>query len=248
MVRLINSNSYRLRKSPVFWFSLLAMFLSGIYFYFNNYLPRCEGCENEVGAVLFNYAVLGNILVTIFICKFLGTEYKDGTLKNKVIIGCSRFKIYLSNLITCIFVSILYNLAFIISVLSIGLMVKFSITLQPTDLIYSSICSILLSVSFCSFFTSIVLNISNSSSSTIISLSIMIWSLLLSSGLPGKISYATGTRKIILEFIYDFIPLSQGLQLANLRGNHFMLSIYSCILILVSTSYGLLIFSHKDIK
>ena len=48
-----------------------------------------------------NFLVFG-ILLSVFIGLFIGSEYSDGTIRNKLVAGNSRTAIYLSNLITCI--------------------------------------------------------------------------------------------------------------------------------------------------
>ncbi len=248
MHRLLMTNFYRLKKEKTFWLMLVGMFLLGIYFYFNNYLPNCVNCENEVGAVLFSFNVIGGILVAIFTTNFVGTEYGNGTLRNKLICGHSRASIYLSNLITCSLVAVAFDLVFIGAVLLTGAIFLFSVTTPVETVLYMMGTSLLLSVSFASVYTFITMNISNKSASAIVALSLKIWAFLITSNLSHKIANSSGVQKTILKFIYDFIPSGQAFQLTNLRGDLKTMCLYSAILFLFTTSFGLYIFDKKHLQ
>ena len=56
----------------------------------------------------------------VFIGVFVGTEYSDGTLRNKLIIGHSRSSIYISNLIVCTTAGIIMHLTYIITTILLG--------------------------------------------------------------------------------------------------------------------------------
>ena len=103
MIKLLKSNFYRLKKSMSFWVLLIIMGFWGMFIY-NNYNPiDCGNCDyNRIGEVLFVFPGFVFILLPIFTSLFLGTEYSDGGIKNKVIKGHTRTNIYLSNLLTSI--------------------------------------------------------------------------------------------------------------------------------------------------
>ena len=64
----------------------------------------------EIGQLMLNYPTMIGIIIAIFTGLFLGVEYSDGAIRNKITIGHKRINIYLSNLIvvtaTSLFVSI----------------------------------------------------------------------------------------------------------------------------------------------
>jgi hypothetical protein len=41
------------------------------------------------------------VILAISIARFIGTDYDDGTIRNKFIIGYTRSEIYAANLLTC---------------------------------------------------------------------------------------------------------------------------------------------------
>lgn len=50
--------------------------------------------------------------IAIFASVYLGNEYSNGTLRNKIVMGHNRIKIYLSNLIIVSVISVFWVLLF----------------------------------------------------------------------------------------------------------------------------------------
>ena len=74
----------------------------------------------------------------------------------------------------------------------------------------------------------------------IFSLSFTLWSLLISNDIALKLSEASGFKKIILQFVYDALPLSQSMQLYNLTDNYLKLAIYMIITIILINLFGII--------
>ncbi|MEG0494561.1 MAG: ABC transporter permease, partial [Clostridia bacterium] len=54
-----------------------------------------------IDQIFFFQAVIIGLVSPLFCGLFLGTEYSDGTMRNKLIVGQKREKIYLSSFIVC---------------------------------------------------------------------------------------------------------------------------------------------------
>lgn len=65
------------------------------------------GYEATLDNFFFDYATYILVLGAIFCSLFIGTEYSDGTIRNKLIMGYSRQKIYCANLIVCIIANLM---------------------------------------------------------------------------------------------------------------------------------------------
>ena len=63
------------------------------------------------------FAYMGFFL-SAFIALFIGTEYSDGIIRNKLVVGHTRTNIYLSNLFICAVVSLVFNAAAMVGGLS----------------------------------------------------------------------------------------------------------------------------------
>jgi len=114
LIKLLNAGFTRLRKNKLFWlltlFSIvLALFM--IYFRYND----MKAYEDTVAVeqLMFNYSTIIGIVMSIFTSLFLGVEYSDGAIRNKISIGHKRVNIYLSNFIVTTITSLFSFILFI---------------------------------------------------------------------------------------------------------------------------------------
>lgn len=245
MNNLFKANIYRLKKSITFWILLVIMSFFGVFLYLNNYSPNCT---NALGDIFFNYIIMTCLLLPIFISMFIGEDYNSNTIKNKIISGYKRKNIYLSNLFISVMVGLIYSLTYIIFTLIIANIYSNDFDISISKLIYLLCDTILINISLSSIFIFITMLIKNKSTSSIISLSITIWSLLFTSNLSYKISISSGINKTILQFIYDFIPLGQSYQIASLTDNYLTIAIYSIITTIVINILGIHLFNKENLN
>lgn len=130
MTKLLSANILRLWKNRFFWISMVFMVVLGIFTPINGYLniKRYSGYVVYLDEIFFDYVVFIGILLSIFCSLFIGTEYNDGTIRNKIVIGHSRIAIYLSNLLVSILAGLLmcfvnFLLCFIIGTPLLGFFV-----------------------------------------------------------------------------------------------------------------------------
>ena len=264
MIKLLNSNLYRLKKSMSFWIILIIMAYLGVFIY-DNYNPiGCVNCNyNRLGEVIFLFNSFICILLPIFTSLFIGTEYSDGGIKNKIIKGHNRTNIYLSNLLTSIIVSFIYTIIFLVSTNIMGLIWGNHIAIPINDFLILLLDSITLNVFVSSLFTFIAMVISNKISSTIFSMCIVIWSFMVSPNLSTKLSSVSGIIKSIYHFILNIIPYGQAYQIMNhanamyegmsiniadSTNQYQILWIYSICLILFINFYGIYLINKKELN
>ena len=250
MNKLLNANFYRLKKSHCFWTLFIIISLLGIYMYINNngFNPEtCVNCENELGKVFFSFLPWNWIIMPIFISIFTGNDFTDGTVKNKIIVGHSRLSIYLSNLLVNIMVGFIYSAIYIIITVITSLILKYSITIPTNKFIDLLIISIFLNISLSAIFTFISMICSGKSSGTI-SLVVVIWSIIITTGILGKLSSATGIYKTLYECILKLIPFAQAIQINELTNNYGDFLIYSIVLIIIFNFYGIILFDRKELN
>ena len=173
MIKLLNAGFTRLRKSKLFIiFVIFIVGLSAVLIY-NNYsnIEKYKNQDKNIYQLVLNYSQIAGFIVAIFTCLYLGTEYSEGGIRNKVIIGHKRTKIYLSNLIIVAGFNIILYFLFVVISLTVGtpLLSKADAVIKefPKYLIYI----FLLIIAYSSIATFLVMTISNS---TIVILTIMI--------------------------------------------------------------------------
>lgn len=112
MSRLLSAGFVRLKKNRGFWIGMGISFFFGVYmavfaYKINHMYNSCMRLED----IFFQASGVIGILAAAVLSFFLGTEYNDGTIRNKLVIGHKRYKVYLSSLILSMSVLLLLNLS-----------------------------------------------------------------------------------------------------------------------------------------
>lgn len=79
------------------------------------------GADPHIDNVFFFNCIFMPIVAAVFVGLFIGTEYSDGTIRNKLIVGQTRFSVYFSNLIVCVAALLLMHIVNIAVIAAIGL-------------------------------------------------------------------------------------------------------------------------------
>ena len=103
MSRLLSADFAKVKKSRFFWLCIIGMAVFGLYMKIMEYISTQQYFSRSpaLHSMLSIYAMVIGFLTAAFVSLFVGTEYSDGTIRNKLIIGHSRAAIYFSNLIAC---------------------------------------------------------------------------------------------------------------------------------------------------
>lgn len=274
MRKLLHSNFIRLRNSLSLGFSLAFFLLWNGIMLFSSYdvMLKLES-DMPVDSVIFAFLFIIGIVMSVLISLFIGTDYSDGTIRNKIIIGQSRNSIYAANLVTCAFMGLLLFLWGLAVNLAIGIPL-FGMPQMPANtfgLLFLD--SLLAIIAYASIFNVIGMLCSNKAHSVMICIltafvllfiAIFIYSELAQPEMYEAISitngesslemmanpnYISGIKREIYQFFMDFLPSGQCSQIGNLEVPHpFRMGIYSLLIIIVSNILGIFCFRKKDLK
>lgn len=251
MFNILNASFYRLKKNKIFWFTVIITIGIACFMLITRYLDGIEklnyGIPQETinqllkstDNLLLDYLNFIGFFIALFTSLFIGAEYSDGTIRNKIVVGHSRKNIYLSNLIISIVVGLLLELIYllIISVVAIPIFGGIQMSLSKFGFILLDI--IMIIISYASIFSFISLICSNITTSTVICLLLML-----------VMFVASGVSS--LPFIKNIIPVGQAMSLVNSYSRNTMnveiLSLYSIILTIIVNSLGLILFKNKELK
>lgn len=277
MSKLLFANFYRLKKEKSFWIINFIMFCFGIYnslLYYYEYVK--EDYDIFLEDVFFNDILLIGVCCTIFCSLYIGTEYSNGTIRNKLIIGHTRSSIYFSNLIVSTAAGFLMSAAYMATVCIVGipLIGFFHINLKTVFvlLLFSGV----LIMAFTSIFTLMSMLIQNKAVVAILGLLGFFLLFFVVMSIDSRLRepqkwndyifideegetitqegavnerYLRGKKRALYEFYYDFIPMGQAMQISNLSAqNQWQIPLYSIIIILATSSGGLYFFRRKDLK
>ena len=122
MSKLLTANFMRLKKSRLFWIISILTAVISCFSLTETYnmnkkladwhenIPDSAFVPTTAMHLLYNLTPILGLLAAIMIAIFIGTEYHDNTMRNKLICGRPRVRVYLANLLTCIFIAVLYYL------------------------------------------------------------------------------------------------------------------------------------------
>lgn len=286
MSKLIKANFSRLFKSGIFkaymlFSSGLSLFM--IFMRYNDYQRNMDKYDrlspeyHTIDGVAFVGILYLLFAIPVFVGIFLGTEYSDGTIRNKLVVGHKRSGIYLANLIVCASgtligagLNLLIN--FTLGTALCGLEVMTADYIAKT-IIYTfigliSVTAILVLISM------IVNNKAGASVAVLVITMIMFFSTITivnkldtpeyydgysyvdtTTGETIEIPeeknpyYLYGTKRKIYQAVYDIIPTSHIYEYAMMVTEKAnKYSVYNGIILIATTALGIILFRKKDLK
>lgn len=280
MRKLLSASFARLWKSRMFWILEGFCFGFGVFAYaLVAYNTRNLGpgwLEYNAHSYFYIWTFLVPVAIAIFACFFIGTDYSDGALRNKLIVGRCRGEIYLSNLLMSVAAAFFFVLAYLLAVLLIGLPLSgraavTHVQAQPWRLL----CCGLGMVEYAALFTMTSMLDSDKARNLTVSLFLAVTIILAGIGIYGKLSepeftvraiaqpdgsfvlkdgapnslYLSGRIRAVFEWVTSAIPT--GAMMLSLDKNlAFDWRNPACAVTLTAllTVLGIGIFKKKDIK
>lgn len=102
MRELLRAGFRRMGKSIVFWLSMAASALwSGAIVAIRYSELETRPQYGDLDYILWEFTPMMGIFAAVFVCLFIGVEHSDGTMRNKLAVGHSRWAVYFSNFTVC---------------------------------------------------------------------------------------------------------------------------------------------------
>ncbi|MGN1406352.1 MAG: hypothetical protein ACI4WM_08755 [Erysipelotrichaceae bacterium] len=279
MINLLSANLKRLIRNKAFISAVVftaasALFeISMIYQDYLNY-----GGSPYFDSALFSYATVGVIVLSAAVPLFLGIEFSDGTLRNKVVVGQSRSSIYFSMLLTSFVIELSLILTWSLFYIIPGLiLLKSGNPFWVYLVLYLAM--IMEMAVFSGIFTLITMAIGNKAIAAvlciILSLALFVHAAVIDSVLnqseyiaPGFVISADGSvemsgdlelnpnyipegspKRVFYNFLMDFMPGGQAIQVSSHNiGNLYKIYLYDVVWLAVLATGGAIIFKRKDLK
>lgn len=286
MSKLLRSNFARLWKSRIFWLGMLFSAGFSVFFILMRYIDieqhqevyaNLDESYKNADELIFMGGIIIIFAAAVFIGIFVGTEYSDGTLRNKLIIGHSRSSIYISNLIVCTTAGIIMHLTYIITTILLGNLLLEDSTLTFKKILLLTLMGTAAMIAASSLLVMISMLIHSKSAGAVailIATMVMFFASMTifqrlstpeyndaysyideDTGKPVVVekekntNYLTGTKRKVYEFLNDFIPTSQFYKSALLDSSKLDITlIYDGIIILITTTAGIAVFRRKNLK
>ena len=281
MSKLLSAGFSRLWKNKIFWIGLCLMSGFLVFLLTANYRDMLHYSEEaRVGYILDTFLpgsfMFIGCFTAVFAALFLGTEYSDGTIRNKLIVGHSRVSLYFSALILCIASSLLVCAAGYLVTFLVGIPL-FGLPLYPSIILQKFGVGMLMVTAFSGIFTLLAMLIHNKSISSVVCI-IGVFALLFLTvyilqrleapefiesnfvmSVDGELiqgdpvpnpSYLRGTAREVYEFFADFLPTSQSFRIVENGAlpHPWRFCAYSALITSITTLVGVLLFRRKDLK
>jgi len=150
MLKLLSANFSRLWKDKVFWLSFFVLTAFGAIDRIGVSMDTIETHYLEE-AFWIQVLVIGFVLAA-FVSLFVGVEYENGTIKNKIASGHFRSDIYLANVIVCIVAGWLMCLGCLISSLLVGVPLLGFFHVELSTIFLEGICVFALSAAYAAIY------------------------------------------------------------------------------------------------
>ena len=270
MTNLLSANLFRLRKSILFWVTLLLCAAAGAWQPLQTYLEYQR--KFPLDAIFFVYAMLIGLVLSVFLPLFFGSEYSDGTIRNKLAAGHTRLSVYLSSLIVSILAAFLFCGVYILCTLAVGVPLLGG-PKAPGPLLTSLILSLLMAAAWCAIFTVLIMNFSRKAASAVscILLFLLIFGIALTvyqildapefypsfglvdgemvSEMVRNPDYLQPEERWPYELLLDLDPVGQAIQYTDGTVTRpLQMALCSLGVFAVTTAAGLALFRRKDLK
>lgn len=273
MSKLISSSLSRLGRSRVFWLGNILVTAFCLYGCYMMYVERNRGYQGSLTNIFFNEFMLIGIIMAVVCSLLVGTEYSDGALRNKLIVGHSRINIYFSNFIVCFLAGLTAYLSAML-VYCVGTPLLGGFGGQELLIFRYAVDGVLLCMAYAAVYNMIAMLNANKTYGAVISILtavimfVVAYQLYMSLMQPEVTeqmvysvgeemhsvtgpnpSYVSGIRRTVYQFLMEIIPTGQGVLLMefNVR-NPYLYGGYSLLLTLCVNAVGFCTFKKKDIK
>lgn len=280
MCKLLSANFARLCRSKIFWFLEGFCFAFGVFVYIlvavNTYNIGQGWLTHEAHAYFYLHIFPLAVVIALFACFFIGTDYSDGSIRNKLIVGHSREMVYLSFFCTVFAVALFFILGYLLAVVLIGLPLSGTDVFTQVELQPWRVLGCVLVIAECAaLFTLLSINDANVPRNVVVCLVVAVvvilsgmfiynkysqpeyipivtrtsdGGFLLENGEPNP-KYLTGTTRTLYEWLTIILPYgAAALSLDKNRTFDWRIPFICVNMTLLLTIIGIRIFKKKDLR
>lgn len=276
MTRLLRANFARLWKNKPFWICFTVTVIDCVMTFVFGYVENRE-CVERLGDMLLAHGSNIMLLASVFSALYLGTDYSNGTMRNRLIIGHTRAAIYFANLLTVLAGTFIMVAAKWLITAAAGLVTGGSLGMPAEEfMLYTAVYACAFAA-LCAVNTLIGMLIAAKSSAVVVTLVLIFGSMVISGtliqflnipqhGESYEISetgivkvvissevnpmYVDGMRRQVYTFINNTLPCGPICQLETGMPleNGGTLPLYSLGVTAAATGIGAIVFRKKDLK
>lgn len=258
MNRLLAADFYRMYKSRRFWICLASMGIIAVAFIIMQYTAM--DYIVAIDRVLFLPMSFYGVCIAALISLFVGTDFSDGFIRNKLIVGRKRNSIYLSNLVVSWTACLIIYIFTIAVTMGIGRHL-FENNVTVAGFSHFFLLGMFTCLAFGSIFCMLSMLIGEKSTSVMICMGLAFGMLFLclrtnqilvqeeyKNGMLNPY-YVSGVQRILCELLHDFNPFGQVAQLSSMKYlNPVRWIVADLFWMAVAAGLGRILFKGRDIR
>lgn len=275
MTKLLRAGFSRLFQQKIFWILSAGTIAIGLFEIITQYFDSLKfGMETHFDSAFFSYLPIIAGCAAIFCSLFIGTEYSDGTIRNKLVVGHRRANLYVSGYLVSLCAALLMSAFWIILYVTLGLALLGKPVLPFSTLLLQNGIAFLTLAAFNGIYTLISMSFSKKSNMAVLCLLLFLGLIIGASLIQSQLEapefvndytltqsgvevsemlpnprYLSGIKREIYQWIQDFLPGGQALQFALSNPAHpGKMALYSFVIIIITNLVGIAGFHKKDIK
>ena len=271
MRKLLRANVFRLCRSKALWLCMVGAFALTAVFLLKISAENEQMCTLD--EAVFQVFPFLPVFHAAFVGLFLGAEYQDGTLRNKLIAGHPRRTVYAASLVTaalgCIAILLAWALGSAIGIFRFGWF-----TAPTGQLLCNAAVVLLLTAANAAILTLLGMLCANRAVTAVAAILLAFGLMLLGSGcynalcepefqsaaivtehgfeagaLEPNPNYVSGALRAVYQFLADALPSGQAILLADQELTHPAVSLCaSAGIVLLTSAAGIAAFKRKDLK
>lgn len=275
MSNLISVGLFRMVRSKLFYILLALTALVMAYVYYNTYRLQLGPDFSQLDLYFFQFINANIVSAAVFCPLFLSSEYGDGALRNKLMVGRTRPQIYLANLA----VNCLYGTAACLAAVVTGLCVGVPLlgwfqNAGPEKIMLYVLLALATTWVCAALYTFLSMVVASRGVAITLCILLAFGLILLGQYLYLALSqeevltalfytdtgemavseqpnpaYLTGFARQVYQFFYELTPGGQAYQILGMSAQSPLRMLgYSGLVFVLVTGLGLVIFQKKDVK
>lgn len=276
MHKLLRANFSRLLKNKLFWILIsIELFMGGLFPVLHYMDNIDEKSAWTMDSTIFIYSLFVPLMISLLTALFIGSDYSDGTMRNKLIAGQVRRNIYAANLVVNMEAAFLLCFAFWISHICIGTPLLGWFVSDAKKILGYLLVTLAMVAACVAIFTLISMLCSNKAYSVAGCILIIFMLLFVGVRITAALNepemydaysymsegvtvqedetpnpnYVSGVKRQIYNFLNEFLPGGQMIKLSNMNAEHLgRYAVYDGIIFAFVTGCGILSFRRKDLK
>lgn len=279
MINLLDAGFTKLFKSLVYRLTVLFCLLYSLFLVATRIIDSISYPDlprTTLDGIISSGPVMLQLIAPVFISLFIGREYSDQTLRNKISVGHSRIDIYLSNLIISVVGSLILYVIYVIPMCIFGYTYFTSFETPIGKLICVQLIGMVIMIAVASLYNMISILIPNKAVTAILSLLaafvIFMFGMLvhvsleedkIARGEGGSVlivedngeenedkSFMSDTERKVFEFLDVVLPSSQAVNMSNsnIPSKWEKMVVSDIVIIVLTSAAGIIVFRRKDLK